>query len=199
MVVILGIDVGTVNLGWAVVKDGKFYAAGVAKLQKKVPLKTEIRRFARALKFKYGPFTIVAIEKQMRARMRVAETHLANEFGTVAKIVTPQAIKRYFGYSGVVKYRDRKIIGVRIFQNLCRETCQLQWLQGLVKKANKAKLDDVADAGLIAYHEYSEYKPEKEKKKKEDDNFINKWFSSNVWCCEDSKLDSLPKRIAHKD
>ena len=198
MVVILGIDVGTVNLGWAVVKHGKFYAAGVAKLQKKVPLKTEIRRFASALKLKYGPFTIVAIEKQMRARMRVAETHLANEFGTVAKIVTPQSVKRYFGYSGLTKYKDRKIMGTRIFQNLCRECNQLQWLSGLIKKANKAKLDDVADAGLIAYMQYSEYKGVKKKKKKEDDNVINKWFSSNVWCCEASQLSHLPKGASHK-
>ena len=51
-------------------------------------------------------------------------------------------MKRYFGYSGLTKYKDRKIMGTRIFQNLCRETCQLSWLSGLIKKANKAKLDD---------------------------------------------------------
>ena len=183
MVVILGIDVGTVNLGWAIVKDGKFVAAGTATLSKKDPLKAEIRRFARCIKRKFGIFTVVAIEKQMRGKMRVAETLLQNEFGSVAKITAPQAVKRYFNYSGLKKYKDRKIMGCRIFQNLCRECNQLQWLQRLLK--GRKKIDDVADAALIAYFEYSEYKVLKLKKEKpvlEDDKFLDRWLSDHLWC-----------------
>ena len=181
MVVVLGIDVGTVNLGWAIVKNGKFVAAGVATLSKKDPLKAEIRRFARCIKRKFGIFTLVAIEKQMRGKMRVAETLLQNEFGSIAKITAPQVVKRYFNYSGLKKYKDRKIMGCRIFHNLCRECDQLQWLQRLLK--GRKKIDDVADAALIAYFEYSEYKANKTKKAVivEDDKFLDSWFSDHVW------------------
>ena len=193
MVTILGIDVGTVNLGWAIVKDGKFLAAGVATLSKKDPLKAEIRRFARCIKRKFGKFTVVAIEKQMRGRMRVAETLLQNEFGTVAKITPPQSVKRYFNYSGIKKYKDRKVMGCRIFQNLCRECNQLQWLQRLLK--GRKKMDDVADAALIAYFEFAEYKVRKLKKETatEDDQFLDSWQRDHLWCVSCGELDSLSK------
>ena len=48
----------------------------------------------------------------MRGKMRVAETLLQNEFGSVAKITAPQAVKRYFNYSGLKKYKDRKIMEI---------------------------------------------------------------------------------------
>ena len=56
-------------------------------------------------------------------------------------------------------------------------------LQRLLK--GRKKIDDVADAALIAYFEYSEYKVLKLKKEKpvlEDDKFLDRWLSDHLWC-----------------
>ena len=76
---ILAIDPGLVNLGFAIVVDGSFAECGVATISRKKELVDELQRFADAMK-SYGPFHCVAIERQMRANMRVISTHLYHMF-----------------------------------------------------------------------------------------------------------------------
>lgn len=173
--IVLAIDPGVVNLGFAIIIDGKFSECGVAKISKKKDLIDELTRFSNAMKC-YGPFDCVAIERQMRANMRVISTHLYHLFGPVSKIVSPQSIKRYFNYSGMRSYKDRKKKGVEIFKNLCRENKQMKLFEKVLRGRNK--IDDVADAALIGMYIYAENKVSQKKK---DNGDVNQWISDHIW------------------
>jgi len=173
--IILAIDPGVVNLGFAVIIDGKFSECGVAKINRKKDVIDELTHFANAING-YGPFDCVAIERQMRSNMRVISTHLYHLFRPVSKIVSPQSIKRYFNYSGIRKYKDRKKRGVEIFKNLCRENKQMKLFENVLR--GRDKIDDVADAALIGMYIYAENKVSQKKK---DNGDVNKWISDNIW------------------
>jgi|TARA_B100000963_G_scaffold187748_1_gene163387 hypothetical protein len=171
--IVLAIDPGLVNLGFAIIIDGKFAECGVAKISRKKELVDELQRFADAMKG-YGPFDCVAIERQMRANMRVISTHLFHLFAN-AKIVSPQSIKRYFNYSGMRSYKDRKKKGVELFKKLCRENKQMKLFEKVLRGRNK--IDDVADAALIGYYIFAENKV----KRKQDHGDVNQWVNDNLW------------------
>jgi hypothetical protein len=171
---ILAIDPGVVNLGFAIVVDGTFAECGVAKISRKKELVDELQRFADAMN-SFGPFDCVGIERQMRANMRVISTHLYHMFEH-AKIVTPQSIKRYFNYSGMKSYKARKKKGVELFKNLCRENKQMKLFETVLRGRNK--IDDVADAALIAYYIFAENKVASKKKDHGDDS---QWITDNIW------------------
>jgi Holliday junction resolvasome RuvABC endonuclease subunit len=173
----LGIDPGTVNLGWCVVKDGFILNCGVARLDKKSPLEVELKRFALSITELFGPFDIVGIERQMKAKMRVVQTHLYHYFKN-AKIIAPQSIKRYFNYSGEKSYKQRKKIGVEIMKRICRECKQLNVFEKVIREQNK--VDDIADAALISYYIYTENK-KVTKKKRKDDLSLSSWRSKHIW------------------
>ena len=170
---ILAIDPGLVNLGFAIVVDGSFAECGVATISRKKELVGELQRFANAMK-SYGPFHCVAIERQMRANMRVISTHLYHMFEH-AKIVSPQSIKRYFNYSGMRSYKDRKKKGVELFKKLCRENKQMPLFEKVLRGRNK--IDDVADAALIGYYIFAENKVAEKK----DHGNASQWVTDNVW------------------
>lgn len=170
---ILAIDPGLVNLGFAIVVDGSFAECGVATISRKKELVDELQRFADAMK-SYGPFHCVAIERQMRANMRVISTHLYHMFEH-AKIVSPQSIKRYFNYSGMRSYKDRKKKGVELFKKLCRENKQMPLFEKVLRGRNK--IDDVADAALIGYYIFAENKVAGKK----DHGDASQWVTDNVW------------------
>lgn len=172
--IILAIDPGVVNLGFAIIIDGKFSECGVAKINRKKELVDELQRFADAMRG-FGPFDCVAIERQMRANMRVISTHLYHMFKN-AKIVSPQSIKRYFNYSGMRSYKQRKRKGVELFKNLCRENKQMKLFEKVLR--GRDKIDDVADAALIGMYIYAENKVESKKK---DNGDVNQWIRDNVW------------------
>ena len=172
----LGIDPGTVNLGYCVIQDGFFLSCGVAKLEKKEPLEEELHRFAETLKKLFGPFDIIGIERQMKAKMRVVQTHLYHEFNPLSRIIAPQSIKRYFNYSGEKSYKKRKEIGVDIMRRLCRECKQMNVFEKVIRQRNK--VDDIADASLIAYYIYTE---SKRFKKKKDVGGIDSWKCKHLW------------------
>ena len=172
--IILAIDPGVVNLGFAIIIDGKFSECGVAKINRKKELVDELQRFADAMRG-FGPFDCVAIERQMRANMRVISTHLYHMFKN-AKIVSPQSIKRYFNYSGIRSYKQRKKKGVELFKNLCRENKQMKLFEKVLR--GRDKIDDVADAALIGMYIYAENKVESKKK---DNGDVNQWIRDNVW------------------
>lgn len=173
--IILAIDPGVVNLGFAILIDGKFSECGVAKISRKADLHDELKRFAAAM-LTYGPFDCVAIERQMRSNMRVISTHLLHLFQPCAQIVSPQSIKRYFNYSGMRKYKDRKKRGVEIFKNLCRENKQMKLFEAVLR--GRDKIDDVADAALIAYYIFAE---KRIKKKKVDNGDASQWRRDHIW------------------
>lgn len=173
----LGIDPGTVNLGWCVIQDGFFLNCGVARLDKKQPLEDELHRFAESINTLFGPFQIVGIERQMKARMKVVQTHLYHEFKN-SRLVAPQSVKRYFNYSGEKSYKKRKQIAVDIMQRLCRECKQMNVFEKVIRQQNK--VDDIADSALIAFYIYAEKTKEKKKKTK-NDVCLSTWRSKHLW------------------
>ena len=173
----LGIDPGTVNLGFCVIQDGFFLTCGVARLERKQPLEDELHKFAKVITAQYGPFDVVGIERQMKAKMRVVQTHLYHEFQG-SRIISPQSVKRYFNYSGVKSYKKRKDIGVEIMKRLCRECKQMNVFERVIRQ--RTKVDDIADAALIAYYIYAEVK--KVKKKQENNaKQLSDWKREHVW------------------
>ena len=150
----LGLDPGSVNLGYCIVQDGYILRAGVATLDRKAKFFSELKHFARYLK-KYGPFDAVLIERQMRAKFKVCQTHLLHLFAPVSIIVAPQSIKSYFNYSGMKCYKQRKLRAIELTKNLCRENKQMELFEKFVK--GRKKLDDLCDAFLIAYYGFAEF------------------------------------------
>ena len=150
----LGLDPGSVNLGYCIVQDGYILRAGVATLDRKAPFFSELKHFARYLK-KYGPFDAVLIERQMRAKFKVCQTHLLHLFAPVSIIVAPQSIKRYFMFSGMKSYKQRKLRAIELTKNLCRENKQMELFEKCVR--GRDKLDDICDAFLIAYYGFAEF------------------------------------------
>ena len=92
-----------------------------------------------------------------------------------AKIVSPQSIKRYFNYSGMRSYKDRKKKGVELFKKLCRENKQMPLFEKVLRGRNK--IDDVADAALIGYYIFAENKVAEKK----DHGDASQWVTDNVW------------------
>ena len=78
--IVVGIDVGTRNLGISVVKNGKFVYCAVATLKKRVPINDEVERLAEYLYKRFGRIDITGIEKQMRGTMRRVELYLEKAF-----------------------------------------------------------------------------------------------------------------------
>jgi hypothetical protein len=194
--IVVGIDVGTRNLGISVVKNGKFVYCAVATLKKRVPINDEVERLAEYLYKRFGRIDITGIEKQMRGTMRRVELYLEKAFERFSKdvlIVRPQAVKQYFNYSGLKKYSDRKRVGIEKFMALCR---QLGQYESIFKKAAKGrdKLDDCADASLIAFFVYAEPSLLSKKKKKKPHVDLDSWARERVWSVEDRAVAASKKR-----
>lgn len=194
--IVVGIDVGTRNLGISVVKNGKFVYCAVATLKKRVPINDEVERLAEYLYKRFGRIDITGIEKQMRGTMRRVELYLEKAFERFSKdvlIVRPQAVKQYFNYSGLKKYADRKRVGIEKFMALCR---QLGQYESIFKKAAKGrdKLDDCADASLIAFFVYAEPSLLSKKKKKKPHVDLDSWARERVWSVEDRAVAASKKR-----
>jgi len=143
---ILGVDPGTVNLGYCIVQDGYIYKAGCISLDRKAPFFSELKHFARYLK-KYGPFDAVLIERQMRAKFKVCQTHLLHLFAPVSIIIAPQTIKKYFMFSGLKCYKQRKLRAIELTKNLCRENKQMELFEKFVK--GRKKLDDLCGSYIL--------------------------------------------------
>ena len=194
--IVVGIDVGTRNLGISVVKNGKFVYCAVATLKKRVPINDEVERLAEYLYKRFGRIDITGIEKQMRGTMRRVELYLEKAFERFSKdvlIVRPQAVKQYFNYSGLKKYADRKRVGIEKFMALCR---QLGQYESIFKKAAKGrdKLDDCADASLIAFFVFAEPSLLSKKKKKKPHVDLDSWARERVWSVEDRAVAASKKR-----
>ena len=143
---ICGIDVGRVNMGISIVENGKFIFCGVASLKKKVPINDEVERLAEYLHQRFGRFAVVGIELQRTGVMKRIEIFLEKAFEKYSRatvIVAPQCVKRYYNYSGLKSYADRKRVGTEKFMALCQQTGQYN---SIFRKAasGRDKLDDIA-------------------------------------------------------
>ncbi len=143
---LLGLDPGTVNLGYCIVVDGYIFKAGVATLDRKAKFFSELKNFARYLK-KYGPFDGVLIERQMRAKFKVCQTHLLHLFAPNSIIIAPQSIKSYFNFSGMKCYKQRKLRAIELTKNLCRENKQMELFEKFVK--GRKKVDDLCGEYIL--------------------------------------------------
>lgn len=192
----VGIDVGRVNMGISIVENGKFIYCAVASLKKKVPINDEVERMVEFLSRKFGRFAVVGIERQRAGVMRRIELYLEKAFEKYSRatiIVAPQCVKRYYNYSGLKSYADRKRVGVERFMALCRETVQYD---SIFRKAAKGrdKLDDIADASLIAYYVYAEPSVLEKKTRKKKPMDLNAWAKERMFSISDMPATSSSKK-----
>tara|TARA_B110000003_G_scaffold7874_1_gene8081 strand:- start:2306 stop:2905 length:600 start_codon:yes stop_codon:yes gene_type:complete len=193
---ICGIDVGRVNMGISIVENGKFIFCGVASLKKKVPINDEVERLAEYLHQRFGRFAVVGIELQRTGVMKRIEIFLEKAFEKYSRatvIVAPQCVKRYYNYSGLKSYADRKRVGTEKFMALCRETGQYD---SIFRKAVKGrdKLDDIADASLIAYYVYAEPSVLEKKTRKKKPMDLNAWAKERMFSISDMPVASKKRK-----
>lgn len=147
---VLGIDPGLINVGWAIVENGKLITCGVFNMTHKVPVK-ERKQYARLVKrfmrFKmFRDCDVVVIERQMSGKLRVvANSFLCFNWGK-SYLVSPRAVRNHHGIS-MSNYRANKRASVAKVPRYMtsRQTTRF--------RAAK-KRDDMADAILIAMYWY---------------------------------------------
>ena len=147
---ILGIDPGLINVGWAVVEDGKLLTCGVFNMTHKVIKKDRkryaylVRRFMRYKLFK--SCDVVVIERQMSGKLRVvANSFLCFNWGH-SFLVSPRAVRNHHGIS-MSNYRANKKASVaRVPRYMTHKQTQ--------RFRSAKKRDDMADAVLIAMYWY---------------------------------------------
>lgn len=147
---VLGIDPGLINVGWAIVENGKLITCGVFNMTHKVPVK-ERKQYARLVKrfmrFKmFRDCDAVVIERQMSGKLRVvANSFLCFNWGK-SYLVSPRAVRNHHGIS-MSNYKANKRASVAKVPRYMtsRQTTRF--------RAAK-KRDDMADAILIAMYWY---------------------------------------------
>ena len=193
---VLGIDPGSRHLGLSLVRDGKFVYVAVASLKKKERVNDEIERLSEYIFKRFGRLDAVGIERQMKGTMRRIELYLEKAFERYSKavvIISPQCVKRYYNYSGLKRYSDRKRIGVERFMALSRQTGQYE---SIFKKVAKAPttIDDAADASLIAFYVYAEPSVSEKKTKKKKPMNLNDWAKDRMWAVSELPAASSSKK-----
>ena len=183
-------DVGRVNMGIAVLQAGKFVYCAVASLNKKERINDEVERLVEFLYKKFGRFDVVCIEQQRAGVMKRIEVMLEKACEKISKnvvIVAPQSIKRYFGFSGLKKYADRKRVGCEKAMALCKELNQMDMYFQIARGRDKS--DDIFDAMLIAYYVYAEPSVLQKKVRKKKPVDLNAWGKARIW-----SVTSAPKQ-----
>ena len=191
MGIFVGIDVGRINCGISVVKGGKFVYCAVASFKKSEAINDEVERLSEFLFQKFGRFDAVGIERQRAGSMRRIELHLEKAFEKFAKavvIVASQSIKRYFGFSGLKKYADRKRVGGEKCMRLCKELKQMDMYFSIARGRSKA--DDIFDAMLIAYYVYAEPSVLKKRQRKKKAVNLTDWGNDRIWSVSASSVSS---------
>ena len=172
MMIIVAIDPGTKNLGWAVYDTSKchFLSFGRYDLTKDQPKakKTKyaylVRQFIEASQHVFDMADAVCIEIQMQAKMKVIATAFQCFFWDKAHKVSPRSVRTHFDIS-TKKYSTNKKASVDLIPKLSDTQISLQnkhWFARFDKK----KRDDVADAMLIALYWYEKKASSERPKKK---------------------------------
>ncbi len=147
---VLGIDPGLINVGWAIVENGKLVTCGVFNMTHKVPVK-ERKQYARLVKrfMRYKMFRtcdVVVIERQMSGKLRVvANSFLCFNWGK-SYLVSPRAVRNHHGIS-MSNYKANKRASV------ARVPRYMTGRQ-VARFREAKKRDDMADAILIALFWY---------------------------------------------
>ena len=159
--IIVAIDPGIVNLGYAVydTEQKKFVTFGKYALKKDIPKKKHTdyaflaKSFVERSQNILATADIIAIEIQMQARMKVIATALRCFFWNKAEMVSPLKVRKFFGIS-CANYSKNKRASIRIAPKLLSGPKELHRLNSFAKK------DDVADAIILAkfwdYHSRGE-------------------------------------------
>lgn len=179
---ILSFDVGRVNMGVAVLQAGKFIYCGVASLNKKERIHDEVERLVEYLYKKFGRFDVVCIEQQRGGVIKRIEVMLEKACKKISKnvlVVAAQSIKRYFSFSGLKKYADRKRVGCEKAMALCKQLNQMDMYFDIARGRDKS--DDIFDAMLIAYYVYAEPSVLQKKVRKKKPVNLNEWAKKQIW------------------
>lgn len=179
---ICAFDVGRVNMGVAVLQAGKFIYCAVASLKKKERINDEVERLVEFLYKKFGRFDIVSIELQRAGVIKRIQLLLEKACEKISKnvvIVAPQSIKRYFSFSGLKKYADRKRVGCEKAMLLCKQLNQMDMYFQIARGRDKS--DDIFDAMLIAYYVYAEPSVLQKKVRKKKPVDLNAWGKTRIW------------------
>ena len=147
---VLGIDPGLINVGWAIVENGKLVTCGVFNMTHKVPVK-ERKQYARLVRrfMRYKMFRtcdVVVIERQMSGKLRVvANSFLCFNWGK-SYLVSPRAVRNHHGIS-MRNYKANKRASI------ARVPRYMTGRQ-VARFREAKKRDDMADAILIALYWY---------------------------------------------
>lgn len=152
---ILSIDPGLKNLGWALydTTNQSFKSFGRYNLVKDQPKdkKTKysylVKSFIDASKDVFEAADVIAIEIQMVAKFKVIATAFQCFFWEKAVLVSPRSVRCYFKIS-MGNYSKNKKASVNIIPSLDIPASNKERF----KQFDKQKRDDVADAILIALY-----------------------------------------------
>jgi len=150
---ILSIDPGLKNLGWAVYDTvaGSFKSFGRYNLLKDQPKDKHtkytflVRTFIDASKEVFASADLVCIEIQMAAKFKVIAAAFECFMWGKSVMISPRSVRCHFKIS-TGNYAKNKKASVDIVPSLPISTQNKQWFQ----RFDKNKRDDVADAMLIA-------------------------------------------------
>ena len=156
--IVLAVDPGIKNLGFAVVKDGKLVQYGVYNTVNKVNKKYHknysylVKRFTRFKFWKQAD--VIIVERQMNQKMRCVSTALICFAWPRGILVSPRSVKIHHGIS-MGDYRKNKAMAV--------QRAPLYMSEGSRRRFQllKHKRDDISDAILMAFYHYETLGKEK--------------------------------------
>jgi len=168
--IILAIDPGLKNLGWAVYDSSKscFLSFGRYNLLKGHPKKMHtkyaflVKSFVDASRDVFEAADKICIEIQMTAKFKVIATAFQCFFWDRAELVSPRSVRCHFKIS-TGNYAKNKKASIAIVPTLEIPLKNKQWFHSF----DKSKRDDVADAMLLAlYWNNVKLKTETKKRKR---------------------------------
>lgn len=153
IMIILSIDPGIKNLGWAVydTSSGSFKSFGRYNLLKDQPKAKHTKytylvdSFIQASKPVFDSADVICIEIQMVAKFKVIAAAFECFLWGRSQMVSPRSVRHHFDIS-TGNYSKNKKASVQIIPSLPIPNSNKQWFE----KFDKKKRDDVADAMLIA-------------------------------------------------
>ena len=153
--IILAIDPGLKNLGWAVYDTSKnsFLSFGRYNLLEGHPKKMHtkyaflVRSFIDASKKVFETADKICIEIQMAAKFKVIATAFQCFFWDRSELISPRSVRCHFKIS-TGNYAKNKKASIAIIPKLEIPLRNKQWFHSF----DKNKRDDVADAMLLALY-----------------------------------------------
>jgi|MGYP000008525225 Holliday junction resolvasome RuvABC endonuclease subunit len=168
--IILGIDPGIRNLGWAVydtstnafLKFGKYdLTEGVEKKQK-TKYAELVQKFISERSDIFGNFDQICIETQMVAKFKVIATAFQCLLWGKSHLISPRSVRCHFKIS-TGNYKKNKKASIDIIPKLPISNANIE----LFNSYPSSKKDDAADAMLIAlYYAQKQEEPQRPRKRR---------------------------------